>query len=612
MVIFNKIYNYFAETFSPKALTKDKAKSGKSRWGIQILDPNPDDLITYKGQGVKIYQDMLREPYVKAALNNKKFEILAWPWTIEPGSEEQKDIDIAEELENDLRHLEGQTFSETLYATLDGLDCGYSIQEILMKQDGLVYRFRKFRSLDPYYYKFNLDAFGNILKVVADNVTGIIQQEEFDPRLFFIWSYNERYSNPFGNSDLRAAYRAYWIKDTAWKMRGLYMERYGQPTLVGKVPPGSHTQVSEQLLDVLKTIQAETAIVIEDDQAVEVVNYAASGITGATTEFERATKDLNKDILVGILGSFLSVEEGKTTGARSMGEVHEEMLKRAAQFVAKTLEDAVNEQLIALYLRLNIPGELENPPKFKFDRSQDFNRREEADVVAVLRKAGLELSMQEVRDKFGYRELEDGEETLTTATPASFGNPADEDEEEDIKADDTELIDIRERFRSRYEAILIDIASTCTDAVKKSHVIPKSDIVKAGSMKLPINVGKAKRALTDAMAYGYIIGMGGTIEKFNDIDGMLQEQGVSSEKFGELIREHSEIAERLAGRLQNELRRAFRSALMDIVANEGNEREVWARFHDIVTAELDNYVDAVDIEAFSLGYNDGLKAKHAN
>jgi len=220
--------------------------------------------------------------------------------------------------------------------------------------------------------------------------------------------------------------------------------------------------------------------------------------------------------------------------------------------------------------------------------------------------------MQEVRDKFGYREPEEGEEMLTTATPASFGNPADEDEEEDIKADDTELIDIRERFRSRYEAILIDIASTCTDAVKKSHVIPKSDIVKAGSMKLPINVGKAKRALTDAMAYGYIIGMGGTIEKFNDIDGMLQEQGVSSEKFGELIREHSEIAERLAGRLQNELRRAFRSALMDIVANEGNEREVWARFHDIVTAELDNYVDAVDIEAFSLGYNDGLKAKHAN
>jgi hypothetical protein len=78
-----------------------------------------------------------------------------------------------------------------------------------------------------------------------------------------------------------------------------------------------------------------------------------------------------------------------------------------------------------------------------------------------------------------------------------------------------------------------------------------------------------------------------------------------------MIRGYPEAAEALAGRLQKDLRRAFRRDLMDVVANKGTERDVWAKFHDIATKQhgLDNYSDAVDVEAFSVGYNDGLKAR---
>ncbi len=590
-----------------KPVTNPQAKTGEALWGSALLDPNPDELIQAKGQGVKVYQKMLSEPYVKAGLNNKKFEILAYPWIIVPGSDEDKDIELANELEKNLRHLQGQTFSETLFSILDALDCGYSITEKVWKQeDGFRWGYKKFRSLDTFYYKYGVDSFGEIDAVVAESVAGQPKQE-FPPQNYVKMAFMPRYSNPYGSSDLRAAHRAYVIKDTAWKFRAIYIERFGMPPILGRTRPGTTQPVIDELLAIMKQIQSETTIVLPDDMKIEILELAQQ----TTTEYERAIKDLNKDILVGIMGSFLSTEEGQKTGARNMGEVHKDVMKKASIFIAIQLEDVVNEQIVMPWVTLR-QADVENPPKFEFDRSDDFNRVEEIDVLDKFVKLGGKVTLREAHEKFGYELPEDESEPLleVAIAPSPFGGggPDEDDENMDKASEDTRLIRLRENFSKRWEPILLDMAAECFQAVRKSNVLADGDILKAKDMKLPINVGRPKIALTDLMFYGNALGRGADIDLRANQDKVLLDAGISPEVFTKCNRRYDDDAHRLAGILKNRLQKAFRHDLLATVAEGGGDDQLWAKFHaDIMAQGLDNYRDAVDVEAVSLGYNDGLK-----
>lgn len=56
--------------------------------------------------------------------------------------------------------------------------------------------------------------------------------------------------------------------------------------------------------------------------------------------------------------------------------------------------------------------------------------------------------------------------------------------------------------------------------------------------------------------------------------------------------------------------RAIRKEMLALIADSGTEKDAWARFRaQVDTVGIDNYMDAPDVEAFSIGYTDGLKAK---
>lgn len=600
--IIKRISDYFQKTedvpLTKPGLTKEKAKSGKQTFGVQIWDPNPDDLLTAKGKGVSTYQDMLREPYVKAALRNLKFEVLSNKWKIVPPSDSADDVKRAEELETNLHELEGQTFIETMYAMLDALDCGYSITEKVMKENDGKYDYRKFKSLDTYYYRFGTNEYSNIDAVVAHNVTNLAPETQFDPRFFVIYTNMPRYSNPYGTSELRAAYRAFWYKDNVWKFRAIYMERYGVPPLIGKIDSAMWETVKDQMLTVMKQMQVESAIVLPKDMEIQAMDYSMQ----STAEYESSIEQLNKEILVGILGSFMTVDVSAKTGARAHAEVHEDVMVRAAQYMAHQLEDVINEQIVRPWYDLRVVGK--EYGRFEFIREDDFDRESEAKAIETLVKAGLKLSQKEIRDKYGFTPPEDDEDVLAIA-PSSFG-VAPTQESEDIP-DDEALIRLRESLWPRLDALTATISAKCFQAIKKSGVLVSGDILKATDMKLPVNVGEVKTALADFMMYGNLLGRGGKVE--GNLDDSLRDVGMDSETFSEKLREYEADAHRLAGELGKRLQADFRRELLSAVAGGGTELDLWAKFQEIVAERhgIGNYTDAVDVEALSLGYNDGFK-----
>lgn len=379
-------------------------------------DYNPDDLVQSKGRHVRIYQEMVRDAYVKAGLAIKKLSVIRLPTEILPASTDARDQEIARFVEDQFENMR-TPWHELLWGLLDSVNIGYSIGEINYR---LIDRgpwkgkvgWDTVRSKDPYVYSFRIEPNGAVASVVQRFGTTSKTPErrdqvgyldapwggtlEFAPEKFLISAFQPLYSNPFGSSDLRAAYRAYFIKDWAWKFRAIFMEKWGSPTVVGTFPNGTPEARRQQLEEVLESLQQETTLTIPEDLKIELLRVAT---TGNITEYERAIADLNKEILVGLLGSFLAVEEGTRTGARAQGQVHLWITKLFIEALVDTVEQDLNRQMIRRLVDLNYP-DVDRYPRLKFEMSRVDELLQELELDTGLQKMGVEIDAAYVAKKY--------------------------------------------------------------------------------------------------------------------------------------------------------------------------------------------------------------------
>ncbi len=365
--------------------------SGKSSW---LLSYNPDDLVKSKGRSVKIYQEMIREPFVKAALQQKKTSLLSVPWGIKPASQNPDHVTHARFVRWSLANLAGG-FARDIWEMCDGVNIGYSILEKVPEivtsgeWQGKI-TFHALKSKNPHYFGFDTDEFDNLTE------NGVIMTQAADGRInvplptekFFIFSYNKLYENLYGQSDLRAAYRAYWIKDTAWKLRSIYMERFSGNALKGKYPRNKDAKENkEKLLDIFRSWQNETGVAIPEDLEIEVLNIA----TSSDSEYARAMSDCNQEIAIGILGETLTLNEGRKTGARNMGEIHAKVVDLLVLYLDMILSGDINEQLARELVDLNWAN-VDAYPEFYWYPREDYDPVQFGSAVKSWQEAGAEIS----------------------------------------------------------------------------------------------------------------------------------------------------------------------------------------------------------------------------
>ena len=75
---------------------------------------------------------------------------------------------------------------------------------------------------------------------------------------------------------------------------------------------------------------------------IEVLQMATAG----ENEYKRAISDCSKEIIIGILGASLTVDEGQKTGARALGQVHKEVADLFVLALEITLSSEINKQII--------------------------------------------------------------------------------------------------------------------------------------------------------------------------------------------------------------------------------------------------------------------------
>jgi hypothetical protein len=420
----------------PKMLRDAQAYVDPSRLfgGKLSLPYNPSVLVTRKG--LNIYDQMKLDPQVKSALLFKKHAVLASGWEVISPGDQPEDWEVTTMVRDCFTMLPGG-MTRVLRALMLGIDYGYSITEKVYSEGSGSLKGKlalaRLISAKPHYFDFATDAHGQILMLLQKYVPGRASGGasaflEFPPDKFVVYTHQQEFENPYGRSDLEAAYMPWWVKDNAYKWLAVALERYGMPPLFLMYNPNTYqdAQVGE-LKKIVKGIQNATLGVIPRGQKDDLEFWSAQLGGQAKDIFIGALQHFDADIAKALLQPSLTGFSGEGTGAQSHGSLARANVSwKAFMYIVKEIQTqlttVINEQVVRQLCDLNYPN-LQSYPQFKFARLDEETQLELFNTWLALVEGKVVNRIEDdephIRAALGFPENENPvlEPLPTAATP---------------------------------------------------------------------------------------------------------------------------------------------------------------------------------------------------
>ena len=316
-----------------------------------MADKNPDEVL--RTQGISAYDDMeAKDPHVYAVYQTRKLAISLTPWLILPGSDSDRDLEIAEFVFTAIEDSKGP-FSEDIKQLLDAIGKGFSILEIIWKyvEEGrwkgkymieeLIFHKQKYWYFkDRRWHKSE-----ESVVIFGDSLMSGGQPVPWEKLIHFAYDSED---NLYGRAAFKPIYWFSWFKKEGWKSWIVFLQKYGSPTVAGKYPDGATPTEQANLMSMIETIQEETGIIFPADMEVSFLEP-----TYATTASYRELSDAcNAEISKGILGATQTVEEGRR-GSYALSRAHSEVRQERTDADTVDISDVIQEQLIKRLVDFN-------------------------------------------------------------------------------------------------------------------------------------------------------------------------------------------------------------------------------------------------------------------
>ena len=215
---------------------------------------------------------MQRDAQVRACLTTKRLSVLSEKVEVHPSADSPVARQAADVVRAQLNAVPGGAAS-ILTGAMDALAMGFSIGELLWQDDGTLARVAWH---DPRRFVFWGDSGGEVVEVEAIDA-GL----HFPRDRFVIYTYQGRYGNPYGESDLVAAYRPWSEKDLIRRLWLVALDRFGTPTPVAKVPKTWDQPACDRLTAQLNHLQSDSALVVPEEVEITSILDAGRGEPGA-------------------------------------------------------------------------------------------------------------------------------------------------------------------------------------------------------------------------------------------------------------------------------------------------------------------------------------------
>lgn len=339
-----------------------------SYWADSYDNPYNIDPIWKKRSDYSIYDEMRNDDQCKVALSLKKDICLNSGWTFDC-EDENKSKDVIDFLYEAFEERIEKSFEQSLREMLTACDFGFSVTEIINKLEDNKYWIKYLKTRAPDTFEIELDPKGNVkhywqygpenkIDIPKQNIMHFVYQGEFD--------------NPYGKSDLRAAYSPWFAKKYAQKFFTISLERHASTKVFGKYPANWSEQQKQDFYDHLKGIQFGTVVVAPNGSEIEFPNTP-----GASEVYKQAIDLYNMQIARSILIPDLLGVGGTETkgGSYALGDIQWNVFLTSLEFIRKDLARKINLCIIRPLLDLNF-GSVKEYPKFKFNPLKEEDKQD--------------------------------------------------------------------------------------------------------------------------------------------------------------------------------------------------------------------------------------------
>src|SRR3990167_2545176 len=524
-----------------------------------------------RAKGLQIYTEMLDDDQVKVCVELRKQAVLSTQWSVDAAEAGNR---TAEEYADFIRHCLTRmpgTIEGSLEEIYSAIEYGFSITEINFKylEDGPFkgkIGLSSLKTREPYNYDFKQDYWGNLEGIVYTGMVPKADQERgareamgsgmaflpnyrsvgqpiglgmlgsvanpFPPEKFIIYSYNKRFGNWYGRSDLTTAFRFWNAKKFVLRFWNVWLERYASPFTWAEYDPNMITKKGtlQDIDDFIKNLSARSGIRVPKGVLLHV--ESPKGAT-AGDSYEKTVEAYNRYIAHGIftpnlLGFVGQQGSGGSGGSYALGKKHFEAFMWIVQKTSKdTSETIMGEQLIRRLIELNFPEpDLDLLPKFNLKDVDDGAAEVRARILSMLSGAGfvnpeeewvreyLSLPKKDPKIKLVRPGLSDPNEEETADDDKEDAEKKEKEKEfkrfddqrlarafeqkVDFKAIEKDLDAAEESFAGDAAVVLGRAREAFIKMIGNKKIIENGDVDEVGRLKL--NLGELKAVVSSWMA----------------------------------------------------------------------------------------------------------------
>jgi len=347
-----------------------------------------DSVLTAKGgiENIKIYAELLRDDQVSAGWEQRKLALTSCNTIVEPGGEDAASKAAAEALQEEINELAWDDISDKM---LTGLFYGWSVAEILWATDGARVRFADIRVRDRSRFRFDRDrtpylwAHGHGFRTMP-------------PRKFWTFTAGaDHHDEPYG---LGLAHKLYWpvfFKRSDIKFWLIFLEKFGMPTSVARVPMGqmNDPSVIAKVKTALHQIATDAGVIIPDNIPIELLEAARTGAADYGAMHEVMNKAITK-ILVGQTAT----TEG-TPGKLGSDDTQADVMRAMVEADSDLLCGSFNAGPVKWWTEWNFPGA--KPPRVYRQTAPEQDLKTSAERDKVISDLGFEPEETYIRDTYG-------------------------------------------------------------------------------------------------------------------------------------------------------------------------------------------------------------------
>lgn len=368
-----------------------------------MLQQPTDSVLRLRGNGdYEIYKEVLRDDQVASCFAQRRLAVIAKELQVDAGGTSRADKKAADFITEQIKTMALDNATDKM---LYGVYYGYAAAEIMWGRDGsnIVVDAIKVRDRR----RFGFDGYGNLrLKTFANPDGELLPAKKF-------WSFStgaDHDDEPYG---LGLAHWLYWpvfFKRAGIQYWMIFLERFGQPTIVGKHSSNAEPEEKRKLLDALEAVAFDTGITIPQGMEIEFLEAVRSG----TADYVKLCEYMDAAITKITLGQTASTQgtPGRLGNDELQGDVRADLIRADADLVCESF----NETVVTWLTEFNFPGA--KPPRvFRVtDPDEDLAARAERDTKIY--NMGFKPTLEYIREQYG-----EGWEERAIAPPADPVNP---------------------------------------------------------------------------------------------------------------------------------------------------------------------------------------------